>query len=71
MLVVGLEATYFKKATGSSFFTCNNGALFETAVEETMATGEARIIQAVSTGVNEAGEEIAEFRITWSVKRKN
>lgn len=71
MLVVELQATYFKKATGRSFFTCMDGPLFEQAVEDAIKTGEAKTIQALSTGVNKAGEKVAEFRITWSVKRKN
>ena len=71
MLVVELQATYFKKATGRSFFTCVDGALFEQAVEDTLKTGEAKTIQALSTGVNKAGEKVAEFKITWSVKRKS
>lgn len=70
MLVTGLEAQFFKKATDRSFFVCEDGAAFTRAVEETRATGEAREVKARSVGRNEAGEIVAEFVITWSFKRK-
>lgn len=68
MLVVNLEAAFFKKATGRSSFVCEDGALFQQAVEETIKTGESRTVRARSTGKNEAGETVAEFYITWSFK---
>ena len=71
MLVVGLEANYFKKAIERTSFICDDGALIEKAVEETMATGEARIVKAKSVGKNKRGEVIAEFYITWSFKVKS
>ena len=71
MLVVGLEANYFKKAIERTSFICDDGVLIEKAVEETMATGEARIVKAKSVGKNKRGEVIAEFYITWSFKAKS
>ena len=68
MLVVGLEATYFKKATGRSRFICTDGSIIRKAVEQAVATGEAATVRACSIGTNEAGEVIAEFFITWSFK---
>ena len=41
------------------------------AIEESIATGEARIVRAKSTGKNKDGELIAEFYITWSFKPKS
>ncbi len=70
MLVVRLEAAYFKKATGRSLFICTDGSLIRKAVEEAIATGEAATVRACSIGTNEAGEVIAEFFITWSFKVK-
>ncbi len=71
MLVVGLEANYFKKAIERTGFICEDGALIEKAVEETIATGEARMVKAKSVGKNNKGEIIAEFFITWSFKVKS
>jgi len=70
MLVVKVESEYFKKATARTLFTCEDGALFEKAIEETIATGEPRIVKARSVGKNREGEVVAEFSITWSFKAK-
>ncbi len=70
MLVVKVESEYFKKATGRTSFICEDGALFRTAVEETIATGESRTVKAKSVGTNKNGEIVAEFFITWSFKAK-
>ena len=71
MLVVGLEANYFKKAVGRTSFICEDGELIERMVDETIATGEARTVKAKSIGTNKDGELIAEFYITWSFKAKS
>ncbi|HEV7782754.1 MAG TPA: DUF4442 domain-containing protein [Chitinophagaceae bacterium] len=71
MLVVKVESEYFKKATGKTRFVCHDGELFQKAVEETIATGEARMVKAKSIGRNKEGEVVAEFYITWSFKVKS
>jgi hypothetical protein len=71
MLVVKVESEYFKKATGRTRFVCHDGELFQKAVEETTATGEARTVRAKSIGRNKEGEVVAEFYITWSFKVKS
>ena len=70
MLVVKTEANYFKKATDKTTFVCEDGDLIKQMIEESIATGEARTVRARSVGKNKAGEEIAEFFITWSFKSK-
>lgn len=70
MLVVKVESEYFKKATGRTYFECVDGKIFRTAVEETIATGEPRVVKAKSVGRNKEGELVAEFVITWSLKAK-
>ena len=70
MLVTGLEASYFKKATNTTFFTCDDGAAIKNCIEEAIKTGEGVSIKAKSTGRNAAGELVAEFYITWSFKAK-
>lgn len=70
MLVVGLEAKFFKKATDTAFFTCNDGAGIAQTVEAAIASGEGKTITCTSVGTNLAGEKIAEFLITWSFKTK-
>jgi hypothetical protein len=71
MLLVKLEAEYFKKATGKTSFTCDDGELISKTIEDSVATGEARAVRARSTGRNEEGEIVAEFFITWSFKARS
>jgi hypothetical protein len=70
MLVVGLEANFFKKVTGRVDFTCSDGEAINHAIEKAITTGEGNTIVCKSTGTNEAGEAVAEFLITWSFKAK-
>lgn len=70
MLVVKLEANYFKKATGITSFTCEAGKDLEQIVDACIQDGEARSYTARSIGVNNAGEVVAEFFITWSFKAR-
>jgi len=70
MLVIKTEGAYFKKATGKTTFTCNDGIAMKNTIEKAIATGEGESFTATSTGVNEAGEKVAEFLITWSFKAK-
>ena len=71
MLVTGLEASYFKKASDTTFFTCEDGVAIKKCIEEAIKTGEGVSIKAKSTGRNAAGELVAEFFITWSFKAKS
>ena len=70
MLVTGLEASYFKKTTSRTYFTCQDGAAIKNCIEEAIKTGNGVSIKAKSTGRNAAGETVAEFYITWSFKAK-
>jgi phage terminase large subunit-like protein len=70
MLVIGLEANYFKKAVDITTFTCEDGAAITDVVEDAVKSSEAKSIRAKSTGRNEMGELVAEFFITWSFKVK-
>jgi hypothetical protein len=70
MLVVQLQALYFKKATDLTTFTCSDGKALEVLVEEAIQTGEPKSFVAKSVGKNLSGEIVAEFSITWSFKAK-
>ena len=71
MLVTKLEAVYFKKATGITIFTCRDGEQLKATIEKAIATGEGQSFTAMSAGLNEQGEKIADFFITWSFKARN
>ncbi|MBL0357305.1 MAG: DUF4442 domain-containing protein [Chitinophagaceae bacterium] len=70
MLVVGLEATYYKKATGITTFICEDGMAIANTVSEAVSSGEGRSVKAKSVGYNDKEEMVAEFFITWSFKSK-
>ena len=70
MLVVKVESTYHKKATGITAFTCTNGNDFKQIVNDCLNDGEARSFTAQSIGTNADQEIVAEFLITWSFKAK-
>ena len=70
MLVTGLEAKYFKKATGKTSFLCEQGDSFHQTVLAAINSGEGQVFTAKSVGKNESGELVAEFLITWSFKVK-
>lgn len=70
MLVVNLEATYFKKAVDVTTFACEDGKALEQLIDDAIATGDAKSFKAKSVGRNNAGEIVAEFYITWSFKAK-
>jgi hypothetical protein len=71
MLVIGLQAQYFKKATGLTSFSCTDGEAIAAAIEKAVITGEPQQLAARATGTNAAGEPVAEFLITWSFKSKS
>lgn len=71
MLVVKLEANYLKKADGLTTFTCTDGPRFHDIIERAIQSGQPVSFTAKSTGVNNKGEVVAEFFITWSFKSKS
>ncbi|MFK7969236.1 MAG: thioesterase, partial [Bacteroidia bacterium] len=70
LLVTNLESSFSKKATETTYFTCEAGDDFFAAVAQTIKTGEPVTVTAESIGRNKAGDEIARFSITWSFKRR-
>ncbi|MCZ2458035.1 MAG: DUF4442 domain-containing protein [Chitinophagales bacterium] len=71
MLVIKVESEYFKKATGKTIFTCEEGEKIKQAIEEAVRSGSAQTLTVKSVGRNQASEVVAEFLITWSFKVKN
>ncbi|PSL19542.1 DUF4442 domain-containing protein [Chitinophaga ginsengisoli] len=70
MLVTGMEASFVKKATGKTWFTCNDGGAIQAAIARTAATGEPEVLTVNSIGRSHDGTVIASFAITWSFKGK-
>ncbi|PVY44047.1 PaaI family thioesterase [Pontibacter virosus] len=70
MLVVHMEADFTKKAVGKITFSCEDGPTIKAAADQTKLTGEGVTVVATSTGIDEAGDKVAVFRFTWSLKAK-
>ena len=70
MLLIKMEAVYFKKATGKILFGCKDGLKITDTIEKAFATGDPQSIIVKSTGKNNNDELIAEFLFTWSFKTK-
>jgi uncharacterized protein DUF4442 len=71
MLIVGLEASFGKKATSLTAFTCEDGAKAAAAVAETVRTGERALARMETVGRSPDGTEVARFTFTWSFKKRS
>ncbi|MAE14844.1 MAG: thioesterase [Crocinitomicaceae bacterium] len=65
------ESEFFKKATGITHFTCNDGHLIKEKINIAINSKEPVIIEAYSIGLNNNSETICKFKFTWSVKVKS
>jgi Domain of unknown function (DUF4442) len=67
MLITGMKASFHKKATHNTLFTCNDGQALANAVEESIRTKAPKESTAYTAGY-EGGVLVAEFWFTWSFK---
>lgn len=70
MLVLGMSASYTKKARTKVVFTCSNGIDIKNAVDKSIETGEGQIVKVTSVGKDLEGDIVAEFNFTWTFKPK-
>jgi len=70
MIVTAVQADFIKKAKGRIFFTCDKGDLILDTVRRAINSAEGAKQWIESIGYNEAGEEVARFRVEWSFKTK-
>lgn len=71
MLIVDLEATFGKKATALTTFTCEAGDQIFAAVERTLADGEPATAKVETVGRMPNGVEVSRFHFTWSFKKRS
>ena len=71
ILVTGLEATFLKKATGITSFVCADGLLIRDAIAAAVQSSQSGSVTATSTGRNQQGDVVAEFKVTWSFKARS
>ena len=70
MLVTNHTGSFFKKATGQITFTCLDGDLIQSALDETIKTGLGQTIKMKSVGVNKNGEVVSAYEFEWGVRLK-
>lgn len=70
MLVANNKGSFTKKATGRITFTCVDGLLVETAIQQAIAGGEGQTFWLKAIGTNEKGEQVSEMDFEWSIKTK-
>ncbi len=70
MLIVGMEATYGKKATGLVTFTCTEGQRLFDAVDRAIVSGEGQQVRVETVGRMADGTEVSRFQFTWSFKQR-
>lgn len=70
MLVLHVNGSFHKKATGITTFKCDEGDKIRDAVEKAIATGEGVTVDVVSKGMNNKGELVSSFDIRWTFKSK-
>ncbi len=70
MLVVSMQADYYRKAKDITIFTCSQGEEMKEVITKAFETGEPATFTAISIGINRKGEEVAKFSVTWSFKFK-
>ena len=71
MLIASNNASYTKKANGRITFVCNDGHLVNTAINNTVGTGEGQTVWMKSIGTNSEGIEVSSFDFQWTIKLKN
>lgn len=71
MLIVGLEASFEKKATSTTAFVCEDGQKAFAAVAETVRTGEPVTVRMETVGRMPDNTLVARFVFTWSFKRRS
>jgi len=70
MLVVDFRAQYSKKANQKITFTCDQGLELNEIIDS-LKPNQTDQLKMVSVGINEDGDEVARFFVTWSFKRKS
>jgi len=70
MLVTGMNASFRKKASGRTYFVCEDGNSLKDAIQQAIDTGNGISIATTSTGRNDRGDIVAVFSFEWSFKVK-
>jgi hypothetical protein len=70
MLVLQMNAEYYKKAKTRIFFSCNDRQQLHTSVQKAVETSQGQTFESIIEGVDLQGDLVARFRVTWTFKSK-
>lgn len=70
MLVASNRGFFLKKATGKIKFTCEEGSLIKSAIQQAISTGEGQLCRMISEGKDESGEIVSRFEFEWTLKMR-
>ena len=68
MLLVGTQGEFTKKARGKILFTCQDGAIVESAVAQCLKTGAGVQFELTTQGLDKDGDLVCSFKFHWSIK---
>jgi len=70
LILISTKADFIKKATGVTYFTCNDWDMFNKTVDMAIETNESQTITVTVEGKNKSEELITSFEFTWSFKKR-
>jgi Domain of unknown function (DUF4442) len=68
-ILVGIEAKFFKKARGKSFYFCDAGPEVYQAFNESVNTNDTSIVILPVTAKDQQGEILAAFTFQWQLRK--
>ena len=69
-IIVDMKASFYKKATGKVYFTCEDASQAFDAVTNCIQSGNAETATFHTTGKMADGTVVSEFEFTWSFKQR-
>jgi len=70
MYVIAFRAEFIKVAKSRTTFTCTDGRKIEKLIDSLIEKGSTGTVDVISEGINEEGEVVSRFYLTWSFKKK-
>jgi hypothetical protein len=70
-IIVDMKASFYKKATGRVFFTCQDAMQAFNAVDKCIQSGDPETATFHTVGKMADGTVVSEFEFTWSFKQRN
>ena len=68
-ILVGMEAKFFKKTKGKSYYFCDTGLDVSRSIELLVNTNDTSIVMLPVTAKDEAGQVLATFTFQWQLRK--